>query len=201
MVINKAKIQLLKPCNDRFGNFNNKYPNWSGPIAEFLDLQDISYNDKIWVCTRLMTTNQLVHWSIFCAESTADIFNKTFPNNNSVNNLLAFLKTIVDFTTMSDANKAILQNLRGKVRNAYADATDTYATDTYAAYAYAAAYATAATAANAAYAAATAADATYAAYAAAATAGEEKQRNLNLLFLASLIEEQKWTNQIAHKTF
>ena len=37
MIINETVISKLNPCKDRFDNFLEKYPDFSGNLDEFLD--------------------------------------------------------------------------------------------------------------------------------------------------------------------
>ena len=169
MKITIGMIEKLNPCESRFDNFKNHYPSYEGDFRDFLALENITYNDKVWVASRILNRNQLVHWSIFCAESVKPIFENKYTNNKCLTILLDYLKSIPDFNNLSQEIKDKIWELR---RPAAAAA---YAADAaYAAYA-AAAYA--------------AADADADAAAAAADAAREEQRNLNLLFLASLIED------------
>jgi hypothetical protein len=174
MRITKKLIEKMNPCKNRFENFTSNYPDYDDELSNFLALENITYSDKVWVCTRLLTRNQLVHWSIRCAESVKQIFEARYPENKAVSNLLTFMKGVEDFENMTGPQRDELSRLRGA---AYA----AYAADAAAAYAAYAAYAAAAYAADAADADAAAA---YAAYAAA----KEEQRNLNLLYLASFLD-------------
>ena len=195
MKITIGMIEKLNPCEPRFDNFKNHYPSYEGDFRDFLALENITYEDKVWVASKLLNKNQLVHWSIFCAESVKHIFENKYPDNKCLTVLLDYLKNIPDFNNLSAEVKKKIWELRRPAADA-ADAA--YAAAAYAAAdadadADAAAAADAAyAAADAAYAAAYAVDAAYAAaYAAnAAYAAREEQRNLNLLFLASLIEEE-----------
>lgn len=168
MKINAEIIAKLNPCTSRFENFKTQYPYFDGTLSDFVALENITYNDKIWVATRLLSKNQLVHWSILCAESVQPIFESKYPENKTVSNLLAYMKELGDFENLTTAQKDKLHDLRVQCRNAAA-AFAAYAAD-------AAAESATATAAFAAYAADYAAD----------YAATEEQRNLNLLLLASL---------------
>jgi hypothetical protein len=151
-------LQNLKPCENILQNFINYHNDFNGTWEEFLDLPNISYEDKVWVAKRYLSINQLVHWSVLCAESVKIIFTARYPKNKSLQNLFDYLRVIPDFTKIDQKQKDKILELRKEVRAA-ADA----------AAAYAAAYAAAAAAYAAAYAAADAADAAYA-YADAAAA-------------------------------
>ena len=190
MKITTDMISKLNPCESSFNNFKKHYPNYEGDFRDFLALEDITYDDKVWVASRILNRNQLVHWSILCAESVKHIFENKYPDNKFLTVLLDYLKNIPDFNNLSAKVKKKIWELRRPVA-AYA----TYAAYAANAAAYAAAYASYAayaTYAAAAYAYATdaAAYATYAADAAVADAdAREEQQDLNLLLLISLIEE------------
>ena len=199
-------IAKLNPCESRFNNFKKHYPNYEGDFRDFLSLENITYNDKVWVASRILNRNQLVHWSIFCAESVKPIFENKYPDNKCLTILLDYLKSIPDFNNLSaEVKKKIWELQRPAYAAAYA-AAEAYAAapDAYAAYAAVEAYAAAQIQSAAVYDAYAAAAATYAANAAAfdaadafdaacaaaADAAREEQQNLNLLFLASLIEDE-----------
>lgn len=157
MRINVEIISKLGPCESRFNNFKEQYPNFDDHFHEFLKLENITYDDKIQVSVRLLSKNQLVKWSIMCAESVLHIFEEKRPEDKRVRECLELLDSFSDFENLSVQEKQKI-----------------------------------CTAANAAYAAANAANAAYAAAnavnAAANSAAKEEQRNLNLLFLASLVD-------------
>lgn len=168
MRVTAAAIRKLNPCKDRIENFEKMYPEYDGSMYEFLQLENISYSDKIWVAVMMLSKNQLVVWSIACAESVKHIYESRHPNNKSLSILLDYMKTIPDFSNLTKLQKAKLAVYRKAAFDASvhvddaADAAYTAYTVTYAAYTTAAAY--------------------------ASYSGEEQQ-DLNLLFLASLLED------------
>ena len=107
---------------------------FNGSIKDFLSLDNITYPDKVWVCTRLMTRNQKFQFAVACATSVIDIFNVKYPTDSRMRDLITFMQQISNIETLSDENREKLFKLR-------ADAA-VYAADA-AAYAavYAAAYA------------------------------------------------------------
>ena len=209
--INVAYLKGLNPCQARLDEFLKNYPEFTGSYSEFLDLDKVTYDDKIWVSKQFLTMNQLVHFSILCAQSVQPIFETKYPEDKCLQNLFSYLKDIPDFTKITAVQKDEIWALRVKVRAAanaadaaadaaaytadaaayayaYADAaaytaayTAAYAADA-AAYAYTAAYAADAAAYAAAYTAAYA-DAYTAAYAADA---RKQQKDLNLTFLKAV---------------
>ena len=105
MIITVDKIAEHNPCEDRFDNFKKEYPNYSGSLEDFLNLDRITYDDKVWVCVRLLRKNVLVHWSIKCAESVLHNFESKYPDDKRVRQCLETLKSIPDFENMSDKDR------------------------------------------------------------------------------------------------
>jgi hypothetical protein len=158
MIINKEILTKFKPCKDRFDNYLSNYPDFNGSFGDFLDLDKITYEDKIWVAKKVLNKNQLVHFGLLCAESVLNIFETKYPEDKRVGDCIRYLKSIPNFSDLSLEQK---EEIRKHKAAAYAaaDAYDAYAA--YAAYAAANAYA----------------------YAAAAAAAKNNQKNLNLEFL------------------
>lgn len=179
MIINKDVLKSLKPCEKRWKNFLQNYSDFNGSFDDFLDLELISYEDKIWVAGKILSINQLVCFSILCAESVLYTYEEKYPQDKRIHNLLTFMKSIVDFISTTEEQRKRLIELRGGVRAAPNAA---YAT-AYAAYA-ADAVATCAVTCIATYAANAADYAAYAAYAVTyAAAARDNQQQLNLVFL------------------
>lgn len=198
MIITAAKIEQFNPCKNKIDNFKNRNPGFKGNVTDFLSLENITYDDKLWVCTRLVTRNQKFRFAVACAESVLYIFESKLPGDTRVRDLIDFMNTISNVETMSDDTRSKLLELRHAAYDAYAYAA-IYAAD--AAHAYTVAYACACAADTdaAAYAAAVyacadadvfaCADATvYAAGAYAADDSRENQQNLNLILLADIME-------------
>jgi hypothetical protein len=70
--INTERIAALKPCAKRFENFKREYPNFEGDILEFLSLEKITPNDKIWVAVRVLPREILEIFAIDCAFSASE---------------------------------------------------------------------------------------------------------------------------------
>ena len=121
MLITSDKIKSLNPCNDRWENFNANYPNFKGNLEEFLNLDLITYNDKIWIGLRLMNKQQNIKFSLRCAESILHIYENEYPNDKRLKKLLNFLKSIQDFENMTEVQKVKLLRLKKSADNAYHD--------------------------------------------------------------------------------
>ena len=174
MNIDTKYIESLKPCKDRLNNWKEYHNTFSGSLNQFLDLENITHKDKLWVYFRSVSKDVLRNVVADFAESTLHLYESRYPNDNRP-------RLAID---------ACRNNIvRGEIRNAaaaYAAYADAAAYAAYAAYADAAAYAAYA-AAYAAYAAAAAAyadayaDAAYAdaaaAYAADKKSGRSQEEN------------------------
>ena len=178
MQITHDIIKALNPCSNRFENFTLNYPNFIGDAANFLGLENITYEDKIWVMTRLLTKKENAKWGVKCAYSVLPIFEKEYPSDKRPRELLEFISAIKDFEHISSEDLSKLNKLQDATDATVADGTASYAAATCAA-AGAATYA----AASAAYSAAS-----YAADAADVCAPAKKiQQDLNLKLLLEVL--------------
>jgi len=200
--VNSDIIKSLTPCEDRLVNYLNHYNELNFDILEFLALDKITAEDKVWVLVRLMPINLVQKFAMDCASRASTYADKS-----------------IAYAPASDAAKAALT-----ASYAASDAADTasYAAEVSAAKAasYAASYA-ARTASNASYAASYAAlnasravydaaynasyaasyaaevsaayDASYAASdaAKAASLASDEERELQLKSIAQVIEGNK----------
>jgi hypothetical protein len=69
--VNKEIIKSLKPCADRYENYLKYYSDFDGQLEEFLDLEKITYQDKIWLAVRLMPRFLVEVFAIDCAVRSA----------------------------------------------------------------------------------------------------------------------------------
>ena len=112
MKITDDIIKALKPCADRYENFTNNYPTYSGWAADFLSLENIDYDDKVWVMSRLMTKAQNLSWAVSCAYSVLPIFEKEFPDDTRPRELLKYMSSLKDCDNVSREDLNILVELR-----------------------------------------------------------------------------------------
>ena len=85
-------IKSFNPCGDGIEKFEKQYPNYKGTLVEALQLQDVSYSDKIWLVCRVLDTKILIQWSIDCAESVVDNYNNAYPNDTRVSDCIEVTK-------------------------------------------------------------------------------------------------------------
>lgn len=93
MRINTKTIKMLNPCESRFNNYLNYYKNFDSDLLDFILLENITYNDKVWVVTRLFTKEQNVKWSLLCASKVLEIFENKYPNDNRPRKHCKLVKT------------------------------------------------------------------------------------------------------------
>lgn len=189
MKINKAVIKKMKPCQDRFDNFLVCCPGFDGNLQEFLSLDEITYNDKVWAVTRLLTKTQSIHWAIMMADSVKHIFNEKYLGDKSVDNLINYLKSGLDFEKLSVEESAEIDRLRAAANSYAASYASSYAA------AYAAHAAACASSYTANYTACASYASSYAACAAYDANAEKDQQDLNLLFLNEVTQKEK-SNEI-----
>ena len=60
-------IASLNPCKDRLDNWTKHYSGFKGDLVKFLDLKDITSQDKIWVAVRLLPRFLAEVFAIDCA--------------------------------------------------------------------------------------------------------------------------------------
>lgn len=180
--INKDVLKALGPCANSYKNFLQHYSEFNGTLVEFLNLSEITYDDKIWVAQRLITKNQAVRWAIYTSESVLPLWQARYPEDGRVEACHLATRAYVESPT--ESNLSILQEARQRARSAYAANAAAYAANAaaYATYAtYAAAYAT--------YAANAAASAAYATADAYDDAARKTQQEKNIQLLIKSIKE------------
>ena len=138
MLITKDYLKSLSPCEDRYKHYLKHYKDFEGTLEAFLDLPELTHEDKKWVFVRSIPKDRLRLVAADFAERVLHIYESKYPND--------------------DRPRKAIEAARSGDKNAAADAA---AAAAYAAAAAAYAYAAAADA----DAAAAAANAAYAAYA------------------------------------
>ena len=189
MRISTKKIKDLGPCEDRLGNYMTYYENFDGSLEDFIMLEELSYEDKVWVFVRLATPEQNVRWSLLCTSKVLSIFEEKYPYDKRPRQALEAVEAWLNSTKENaDASDAASDAAYASDAAAYA------ASDAASDAAYAAAYAARAAAraaSDAAYAAAYAARAaTRAAARAAAFAADARkdEEDVNLLMMVEALK-------------
>ena len=71
ILINLEVIKSLKPCLNRYENYLKHYTDFEGSLEDFLDLPEVTHNDKLWVSLRLMPRFLAEVFAIDCAAASA----------------------------------------------------------------------------------------------------------------------------------
>jgi hypothetical protein len=120
--INTEVIESFKPCQSRLDNWLQHYESFDGGILQFLDLKNITHNDKLWLFLRLLPEKYLGSIAADFAEEVVHIYER--------------------YNVDSSVLKAAIAAARGNNTNvAYAAANAAYAVARNIGYAYDAAYA------------------------------------------------------------
>lgn len=96
--VTKDRLKSLKPCKDRWENYLKHYNSFSGDIEEFLVLENISAEDKVWVACRILPRVLVEIFAIDCAFATAS----TAVNYASAANAYADVAAVANASYASD---------------------------------------------------------------------------------------------------
>ncbi len=81
MKITNALVASLLPCTNRYSNYLKFYDNKTHTLGQFMGLKNISHEDKLWVCLRLMPKPNLRFCAADIAELVLPIFESVYPND------------------------------------------------------------------------------------------------------------------------
>jgi len=148
-------IRTLNPCSSGIESFERNYPGFKGTLCELLSLENVSYNDKIWLAEKVINIKTLQQWSVECAEHVLDNYESQYPNDSRVRDCIETTKQYLVGEATLKVMKAAHLTARSAVYST-ADSTADSAT-------YSAAHLVAHLTADSAYLANSAADSTYSA--------------------------------------
>ena len=117
--INKNVIKKFNPCKERFDNYLEHYSTFNGSFDDFLDLDKISYFDKIWIAKKVLNKNELVHFAVLCAQSVLSIYENKYPNDSRVRDCIEYMMNITDFSNLDPTKLNKLKELRSAAYAAY----------------------------------------------------------------------------------
>ena len=64
MIINSKVIRWYDPCEQGIENFEKRYPNFNDKLSVLLELDDIPYSDKMWLCCKVLPEKIARKWSL-----------------------------------------------------------------------------------------------------------------------------------------
>ena len=177
---NSDYIKTLKPCKNGLDNFILNYPNFNGKLSELLQLNNISYDHKIWLVKKTVNLKILQQWALECSYLVLNNYEKLYPNDDRVRKCLDITKNF------------LLGNATIEELNSASSAADSAADSAASSAAYSAASSAAYSASSAAYSASSAArSAAYSVYLAARSASSAaylEQQDINLSILIALLD-------------
>lgn len=96
MKVNHEIILSFNPCKSSYDNFKNKYPNFNGTLEKLLMLEDIPYDDKIWLACKMLNEKTLQQWSVECSYMVLDNFERLFPEDKRVRDCLETVTKVIN---------------------------------------------------------------------------------------------------------
>ena len=157
-------IREFNPCADRIVNFESMYPGYNDTMFNFLQLDNITYSDKIWVACKVINYKILQQWSICCAELVAD--------NYTADNSVAACITTTKLYLLGEVTIGELQSAERSARSAWSAAGSAESAARSAAWSARSAAESAAGSAESAWSA------------------EKEQETLNILLLIGILEDE-----------
>ena len=95
----KVTIPIIKefnPCQSGLNNLIKHYPKLDMLMSEFLALEQIPYDDKIWLTIILVDRSILKQWAVECAEQVLSNYNELFPKDKRVTDCIETTKRYLE---------------------------------------------------------------------------------------------------------
>lgn len=95
----KVTIPIIKefnPCQSGLDNLIKHYPKLNMLMSEFLALEQIPYNDKIWLTNIIVDRIILKQWAVECAEQVLSNYNELFPKDNRLTDCIETTKRYLE---------------------------------------------------------------------------------------------------------
>ena len=95
MKITVKKIESYNPCKSGIDDFKSKHPKFNDKLTVLLSLDDISYNDKVWLACKVVDIKTLQQWGVECAEMVLQYFEEVIPSDRRVRDCLEISKRVL----------------------------------------------------------------------------------------------------------
>ena len=103
--MNLKEIEELGPCTEGWDNLVKHYPKWKGTLLEFMDLDKIPDEDKVWLFADCIIDNDIKkEFAFICAETAMQHTDKKEIHTFHTLNLLDYESGTYDYATRSAAN-------------------------------------------------------------------------------------------------
>lgn len=96
MIINSELIRKYNPCEEGIDNFEYKYPNFNDKLSVLLRLDGVPYDDKMWLCGKILPEKIAQRWSLECAKSVHHVYLNVFPNDTTLSEVFETIEKVID---------------------------------------------------------------------------------------------------------
>lgn len=96
MIINSELIRKYDPCKRGIDNFKSKYPNFNDKLSVLLRLEGVPYNDKMWLCGKILPEKIAQRWSLECAKSVHHVYLEMFPDDTVLSEVFETIEKVID---------------------------------------------------------------------------------------------------------
>ena len=105
--MNLKEIEELGPCTEGWDNLVKHYPKWKGTLLEFMDLDKIPDEDKVWLFADCTIDNDIKkEFAFICAETAMQHTDKKEIHTFHTLNLLDYESGTYDYAALSAADSA-----------------------------------------------------------------------------------------------
>lgn len=114
-------IESLNPCASRWNNYVRHYKKFNGSYEEFILLDKITFEDKVWVLSEIMEAEVLQRWAEYVhtlvrgQQRVADFYLSTAETRNNMRGLIV-LVTNGPFDSRATINAKKKKILRAAMR-------------------------------------------------------------------------------------
>lgn len=118
--IDKQFLELLRPCISRWNNYLHHHEGFKGSVLEFLALEHITVDDKMWVCLRLevLPLPIIQEFAIRCAESVLHNFEQQYPNDKRPREAIEVARKVIAGELPSSAAMSAAESAKNAALNA-----------------------------------------------------------------------------------
>ncbi len=89
-------IKEFNPCQYGLDNLTKHYPKLDMLIGEFLKLEHIPYEDKLWLSNKIVDITVLKQWAVECAEQVLSNYNEAYPSDSRITDCIETTKRYLE---------------------------------------------------------------------------------------------------------
>jgi hypothetical protein len=117
-LITKNNLKKIGIDGVPYQNYVKHYSDWKGSLSQFLKLNKVKHEDKLWIFLFVISRSNLPLFAADCAESVLYIFEKKYPTNDEP-------RKAIKTARLNELTEAAQFKARGAARIATYDATRT----------------------------------------------------------------------------